>query len=300
MNGGAVSKGPGFGESLLEKEMPSGRPFDLLDGGSGQCFSDSPSLPGPSFKPNGEKQLFSGNYILAPGPRASPPFEIALLHSTFSYAKGRDNSTFILKVVSLCNSWILIKKTADIVSLVKAVKRESSLLDRVSVSRLASISPTKREERKRVVELIIATALNSEPVQEAVQSFAQTNSLCMEEYKRLTLPVLGTIIKDDFLGSARDGAYFVEHLGTFRGWKCSFFQVQMGSIIRTSVNTGRMREIFPLSTHTIASYDGDERYRCALVLEGPSGRRLLCANDEQTRRAFLKAVVRGSLKLDLK
>lgn len=274
--------------------------LDMTSAGSVDNLDPFQSLVGHTSAEKANTRMLN-SHIFAPGPRAEPPFEVALLHTSFSYFKGKDTSVFILKIASLYSSWIVIKQVDDIVGLVKSVKKSTDILRRVTPSLLLSLSPARREERKQLIELILMTVLNHMPPQRCIQSFVLTNALCIEEYRKLKTSTIQSVIKEDFMRTMSlmgHGGYLVEHRGLFRRWVCGFYQVKMGSLIRTSVNTGRVTEVVALRGHRVYSYTPQPHvprtYLHAFVLEDlqTSETRIFCADDDETRDAFINTIQR--------
>lgn len=227
--------------------------------------------------------------IFAPGSRAEPPFEVSLVDSHFSYAGNRDTSIFLIKIGSLYSSWVVVKRTEDVLSLLRDAQRRG-YLGKVDLRIFTSLCPAKILERGRMACLVISSLLNNRSTQRIAQGFTLTNAYNssltgITSSLDVVLSILGMAPqegKEDMAVLSLRGAghYYIERRGVFGRWVPGFYQIQRGALIRTSVRTGRVKEFIALSGKNIYKSNSDSLH--SLVIEDREGKRILYSTDTTT------------------
>ncbi|KAI5189535.1 hypothetical protein NECID01_0558 [Nematocida sp. AWRm77] len=209
--------------------------------------------------------------IFTPGPKAEPPFEVDVLFNLFFFKNGKESSVYVIKIASLCASWVVIKTIEDIVHLISRLKERTSLLSRLSVQNFLSISPDRQEERILLIKLILGTVLNDTLLQQHAQYFVLTNTVSLETIENLSVEEIVAQVQGN-----TDGVHLVEYKGWLTGWKCGFFQLRNHLLTRTSPISGKLKETIDIRQCHI-SIGGD-----TLRIQGPKKERSFVANDKKT------------------
>ncbi|KAI5185386.1 hypothetical protein NEHOM01_0801 [Nematocida homosporus] len=210
--------------------------------------------------------------INTPGPKAEPPFEIDILNHIFLFKDGREQSVYVIKIASVCASWVIIKKLDEIVGLISVLRKETPLLAKLNMKNLVSIAPEKQEERLSILKLVLNMALSNHDLQAHLQNFVLTNVYPLEEIEKAN-------IEEILLAFTKEvsGVYLVEYSGWLLGWRCGLFQLHNHVLTRTSTKTGKITETIN-TKECIISLSG----RTLRIQQGPQKERSFIANDQRT------------------